>query len=109
MYQQVGQLANYQNQSVGQSNAINSPVPRTISSASSRLDTANERLSTVRDHLAKIADALGAIRAISGDKVLGEPTLSQGAVVRLNESADLSHRHIGEIESLLSAISNALG
>ena len=85
-------------------------APRTIASAASRMDAANERLSKARDHLSGIADQLGALRPVDVLKGTGEaPPVASGAVSRLNDSADQSHRLAGDIESLLSAISDALG
>lgn len=89
--------------------ATPTPVPRSISSALSRMDVAGERLVKVREHLNALADQIGGPRPTEESHLNKQAGLPSGAVHRLNDSADRANDIIGEIESLLGSISRALG
>lgn len=82
-------------------------APRTIASALSRMEVLNGRLETTREHLARIASALGAIYPITADDT-GKP-ITNGAVGRLNDAADVGHSLMNQLESVLSALEQVLG
>lgn len=107
MYNQAANTGQQANAYQAAVNQVPAP-PRTIASASSRLDAANERLVKVREHLTGIADQLGSLRAVGPEGGEAKGLGSMGAVGHLNDSADNSHRLISEIESLLASIAGAL-
>lgn len=84
-------------------------APRTISSAIGRIDGLNDRLAKVREHLAGISDQIGGPRPTPDPaKEVGRPP-SAGAVGKLNDSTELAHNYLGDIEKLLGSIGRALG
>ena len=93
---------------IAQNQALNS-VPRTITSAISRVDGLNERLSEVIKGLTSLSDQIGGPRPIAGASA-GEPKVQSPAVVdRLNDSAEYAHVQLSTIDSLLASIARSLG
>src|SRR3954462_1839756 len=93
----------------GQIKGIATPVPRTISSALSRMDTVGERLVKVREHLNALSDQIGGPRPTEANGLKGQAPQPSGAVHRLNDAADRANDIVGDIEDLLGSISRALG
>jgi hypothetical protein len=85
-------------------------TPRTIASASSRIDTLNERLLKAVEALGMISAQIGAMTPVSGlNNAKNGQTSPGGAVNRLNDSADEAHARISEIENYIQSIGRALG
>lgn len=82
--------------------------PRTISSAIGRIDAANDRLAGIVGQLAQVADQIGGPRPTSNE-ARGVSPIVEGAVGRLNDSADRTHDQLDDIEALLTTIGRALG
>ena len=82
--------------------------PRTLSSAASKLDSLNERLAKATESLSMIAGQIGALASIGVPASSNQPA-ANGAVGRLNESADSAHLKISEIEQLIAGIGRSLG
>jgi hypothetical protein len=86
------------------------PTPRTIISAASRIETLNLRLTKTVESLREISSQLGAITPLSGVRESQDGATSAcGAVHRLNDSADVAHDRLNEVDALLNSIMRALG
>lgn len=87
---------------------IKAEPPRTIASASSKIDLLNERLAKAIESLSMASSQIGALTnmEVSGSK---DATSPGGAVHRLNDQAELAHERMNHIENLIAGIARALG
>lgn len=96
--------------SVGSHSLQQAPAPRTLSSAASRIESLNERLLKATEALSIISAQIGAISPVVGGNANAKNSPSpNGAVHRLNDSADFAHNQLAEVENLIASISRALG
>lgn len=95
---------------IGGQAANAAPTPRTLSSASSRIDALNERLAKAAESLSMVSSQIGGLTPVPGaGNAKNSVTAASGAVHRLNDSADAAHSQISDIENLIAGIGRALG
>lgn len=84
-------------------------VPRTITSAISKVDGLNDRLAKVREQLTGLSDQIGGPRLTGDGSKNAERPPSAGVVGKLNDATESAHNYVGDIENLLGSIGRALG
>lgn len=90
-----------------QQGAMNAVAPpATIAGALGRMDGLNERLGQLASRLVSISEAIGGPRPVGKEGVNSAPV---GLVFRLNDSVDVAHKQLADMEDLVGAISRALG
>ena len=85
-------------------------APRTIASASSRLEALNERLAKASEALSMVCSQIGALSALNQiGRGAADGSVAGGAVHRLNDAADEAHSRLLAIENYIASIQRALG